>query len=115
VSVSATVADERVRAVLREDASIWSIEADGPHNDIMRSPGDLAAFGELAHRVLDRIKAAHGEHAEINVFPAIPVSAAVELGRRWMPKADLPLVIWDQNRAAGGFMRTLEIRNEEGR
>ena len=110
LSVSATIADERVRAVLGEDASIWSIEVDGPHNDIMRSPGDLAAFGELAHRMLDRIKAAHGEHAEINVFPAIPVSAALELGRRWMPKADLPLVIWDQNRAAGGFMRTLEIR-----
>ena len=37
-----------------------------------------------------------------------------ELGRRWMPKADLPLMIWDQNRTAGGFIKTLEIRNEEG-
>ena len=111
---SATIADERITAVLGEDASIWSIEAEGPHNDIMRSPADLAAFGELAHRALDRIKAVHGEHTEINVFPAIPVSAAVELGRRWMPKADLPLMIWDQNRTAGGFIKTLEIRNEEG-
>jgi hypothetical protein len=113
LSVSATIADDRIRAVLG-NTSIWSIEADGPHNDILRSPSDLDAFGELTHRMLDRIKAVHGEHAEIHVFPAIPVSAAVELGRRWMPKADLPLVIWDQNRAAGGFIRTLDIRSGEG-
>jgi SMODS-associated and fused to various effectors sensor domain len=113
LSISATIADDRIRAVLG-NASIWSIEADGPHNDILRSPTDLDAFGQLTHRMLNRIKAVHGEQAEIHVFPAIPVSAAVELGRRWMPKADLPLVIWDQNRTAGGFIRALDIRSEEG-
>jgi hypothetical protein len=33
----------------------------------------------------------------------------VETGRALMPKADLPLRVWDQNRAAGGFIETLMI------
>ena len=49
------------------------------------------------------IKAAHGEQATINVFPAPLVAAAVEVGRVWMPKANLPFVIYDQNRRMGGL------------
>jgi hypothetical protein len=36
------------------------------------------------------------EGATIKVFPAPPVSAAVEVGRVWMPKADLPMTVFDQ-------------------
>jgi allophanate hydrolase subunit 2 len=39
----------------------------------------------------------------------MPVSAAVETGRVWMPKADLPLLISNQNRKLGGFVRAFEI------
>ncbi|MGO7632002.1 HNH endonuclease, partial [Rhizobium ruizarguesonis] len=38
-----------------------------------------------------------------------PVSAAVELGRVWMPKAHLPMRIYDHNRAFGGSRPTLDI------
>jgi len=58
---------------------------------------------------LNDIKAAHGEHTVIHVFPVLPVSAAVEVGRVWMPKADLPLVIYDQNPTVQRFGRTIQI------
>ena len=45
----------------------------------------------------------------INLFPALPVSAAVEVGRVWMPKADLPLIVYDQNRRVNGFSRTIQV------
>lgn len=109
LALSATVTDDRIHAVLGHDVAIWSLTADRPHNDIMRRPEDLAEFKRQLRRLLDRIKAAHGEDAEINVFPALPNSAAVEVGRCWMPKADLPLRIWDQNRAVGGFIPTFAI------
>lgn len=109
LALSATIRDERVTDVLGEDAAIWSLTAERPHNDIMRRPDDLAAFRKLVRSMLDEIKAAHGEHAVVNVFPALPVSAAVELGRVRMPKADLPLVVYDQNRTVGGFIRALEV------
>ncbi|BAU38749.1 hypothetical protein APT_01667 [Acetobacter pasteurianus NBRC 101655] len=77
----------------------------------MRRPDDLIEFKHQLRRLLDRIKAVHGENAVINVFPALPNSAAVEVGRVWMPKADLPMQIYDQNRAVGGFIPTLKIAN----
>jgi SMODS-associated and fused to various effectors sensor domain len=109
LALSATVTDDRIRAVLGDEVAIWSLTAENPHNDIMRRPEDLAEFKRRLRRLLDRIKATHGEGAEVNVFPALPASAAVEVGRAWMPKADLPLHIYDQNRAAGGFIPTLTI------
>lgn len=109
LALSATITDDRILAVLGDDVSIWSITADNPHNDIMRRPEDLAEFKRRVRNVLDRLKATHGEDALINVFPAVPNSTAVEVGRIWMPKADLPLRIWDQNRTVGGFVSTLMI------
>ena len=75
----------------------------------MRRPEDLREFRRLVRAAFDGIKAAHGEVATIAVFPALPVSAAVEVGRVWMPKADLPLFVYDQNRARGGFEPALLI------
>jgi hypothetical protein len=54
------------------------------------------------------LKAAHGEGQFINVFPALPASLAVDFGRVWMPKSDLALNIYDNNRL-GGFMPTITL------
>ena len=63
---------------------------------------------------MDRIKALHGQDAVLHVFPAVPVSIAVEIGRVWMPKADLPLCIYDQNRKLNGFTKALEFPEAPG-
>uniref|UniRef100_UPI001FEFB773 SAVED domain-containing protein n=1 Tax=Methylosinus sp. RM1 TaxID=2583817 RepID=UPI001FEFB773 len=109
LALSATIIDERIEAVLGADTVIWSISAKNPHNDIMKRSSDLSEFRRLMRSLLNEIKARHGEDAKINVFPAIPVSAAIEVGRVWMPKADLPLVVYDQNNRLGGFEMALEI------
>jgi hypothetical protein len=109
LALSATVTDDRIRTVLGNDVAIWSLTAESPHNDIMRRPEDLVEFKHHLRRLFDRIKAVHGEGAVINVFPALPNSASVEVGRVRMPKADLPLHIYDQNRSVGGFIPTLKI------
>jgi hypothetical protein len=49
----------------------------------------------------------------LHVFPAMPVSLAVELGRVRMPKADLPWLLYDQMNARGGFIRALVIPGEQ--
>lgn len=112
LALSATVTDQRINEVLGPDVPIWCISATDPHNDILRHREDLSQFRTLIRQIFDRIKAGHGEKAEIHIFPALPVSAAVEVGRVWMPKADLPLVIYDQNRDRGGFQNRIRIENE---
>ena len=108
LALSATITDDRITSVLGKDASTWSIHSDAPGNDIMRYPEDLSEFRRLLRQTYEAIKAAHGTRAVINLFPAIPVSAAIEVGRVWMPKADLPLTIFDEVRGEG-FVPRLTI------
>jgi hypothetical protein len=105
---SATVMNARLQAVLGSDAAIWSLCADLPHNDILRRADDQAAFRRELRRLYDRIKARHGEGTLLHVFPALPASLAVEVGRVWMPKSDLPLLLYDNNRSHG-FISTFDI------
>ena len=108
LSVSGTVTDERIQAVMGAEVPIWSVAARRPGNDVMRHRDDLRAFRTLMRGLYDDMKAQHGEAARIHVFPAVPVSMAVELGRVRMPKADLPLTIYD-SRLDTGFVPRLDI------
>jgi hypothetical protein len=109
LALSATIIDRRVHEVLGEKIAIWRISAPEPHNDFLKSRSQLSAFREAARRTLDQIKANHGERATIYVFPAVPVSVAVDFGRIVMPKADLPLRIYDENKSNGGFAHALDL------
>jgi hypothetical protein len=74
----------------------------------MRYPEDLTAFRRHMRSLYDEIKAAHGHDTILHVFPAVPVSAAVEIGRTLMPKADLPLLVYDETRGEG-FVPRIQI------
>lgn len=108
LGISATITDDRIERVLGQDASIWSLYAAAPHNDIVRRPEDQAAYRVALRSLLNTIKARHGEGVPIHVFPALPASLAVETGRIWMPKADSELKIYDQQRETG-FVYALTI------
>ena len=77
--------------------------------EIVKSRGQLSAIRTLFRQLFDEIKAAHGQAALLHVFPAMPVSLAVELGRARSPKADMPWRIYDQVNGLGGFVPALEI------
>lgn len=108
LALSATVNDERIHEVLGPNAAIWAIAADAPHNDVMRHVSDLAAFRSRLRSLLDALKAHHGQHGDIHLFPVLPVSAAVEVGRIWMPQADRSLIVYDQQPGLP-FVRTLQV------
>lgn len=97
-SLSATAIVNRVKSRFGDDASIWVVTAENPHNDMLKSKDQLAEFRTLTRKVLDEINAASQEQS-IKVFMAMPAACAVELGRVWMPKADKQLVLFDKNNA----------------
>ncbi|MBZ4187686.1 SAVED domain-containing protein [Niabella beijingensis] len=109
IALSASVSDDRITSVLSDDAAIWMITIPSPHNDFLRSRTQLQELRRCFRQIFDNIKSKHGEDAELHIFPAMPVAAAVEFGRVWMPKADLAFTIYEQNRAKGGFFKTLKI------
>lgn len=108
-ALSATVTDERVTSVLGSEIPIWKVTIPKPDNDFVRSRVQAEAFRKLMRTLLDKIKATHSEKATIHVFPAMPVSLAVDFGRVLNAKSDLPLVVYDQNMKLGGFVKALSI------
>lgn len=109
LSLSATIDNSRITDVLGDNVSIWTMTVESPNNDFMKSRLQLSAFRQRLRLFFNEIRAATGQDTVLHLFPAVPVSAAVEIGRIWMPKADLPLRIYDQNRRAGGFVPALDV------
>lgn len=109
ISLSAPIDNARIKKVLGKDVVIWTLTTGEPHNDFMKGKEQLQHFRETLRKLLGEIKKQHGQDTVLHVFPAMPVSAAVEAGRVWMPKADMPLCIYDQNANRGGFVKAFSI------
>ena len=109
-SLSDRIGSDRVESVLEGKVSIWEVTIDQPHNDFLRSEAQLSMFRETVRKLIVSIKAAHPHVSDLKVFPAMPASCAVELGRLRMPKADLPWIIYDQNHKHQKFIETITIR-----
>ncbi|MGE4489956.1 MAG: SAVED domain-containing protein, partial [Kiritimatiellales bacterium] len=109
ISLSANIANERITSVLGDDCSIWTLTIDEPYVDYLKTRKQLSAFRECYRKLLNRIKQVHGQ-TQLHIFPAVPVAIAVEIGRCWMPKADMPLIIYDQSRELGNqFVKTISL------
>lgn len=111
ISLSAHITTDRITDVLGDDVSIWELTVDDQfvHNDIIRSPAQLSMFRSEMRKLIAQINHKHGNDNTLSIFPAMPVSCSVELGRIRMPKADIPWIIYDQNNKAKKFIKTLTL------
>lgn len=110
LSMSGTIQESRIRAVLGEDCDIANFCINAAHTDFLRSKVQLNQFRIVMRQVLEKISQEYPEAEVLNVFPAMPVATAIELGRVWMQKSHLPLKIYDQNRGQGGFIEAITIK-----
>jgi hypothetical protein len=112
LSLSADIDNSRIQKVLGDNVSIWTLTIESPSNDFLKSKEQLKRFREVFRNLLNEIKREHGHDNVLHVFPSVPVAVAIEIGRVWMPKADLPLILYDENRSKGGFIHTFDIKYE---
>jgi len=110
ISLSARIDNSRIRQIVGEDCDIFTITIDNPNNDFLKNKSQLSQFRIIMRQVFEEITSSYGNKTYLNIFPAMPVATAIELGRVWMPKADLPLRIYDQNSANDGFSLAIEIK-----
>ena len=109
-SLSATITYDRIRKALGDDTSIWEVTiSSAPNNDFLKTETLLSGFRCAVRETLDKIKTCHG-CKELHIFPAMPISASVELGRVWMPKVDMPMIIYDANKKKNDFYKTITIK-----
>jgi len=110
LSLSATIDSQRIAQSLPDKQySEWLLTISKPSQDFLKSRSQLQLFREKFRLLLNAIKIQHGENAVIHIFPSVPISVAIEIGRVRQPKADLPFVIYDQNKKTKGFTQVLTI------
>ena len=78
----------------------------------MQSKHQLSSFRKCVRQLMVDIKSKHGNDAPLHIFPAMPVSCSVELGRARIPKADMPWIIYDQDFGTQEFNKSIEIRGD---
>lgn len=109
LSLSASITNDRIENLFSEKVNIWSITHNNPNNDFLKTKTILSKFRKICRKFFNIAKEKHGQNSHLHVFPAMPVSASIEFGRVWMPKADMRLIIYDQNIKNKGFFKTIEI------
>lgn len=112
LSVSAAITTDRITRVLGDDTAVWSVTVPAPNNDVVKARRTLVDFRQAVRPLFNRIKAQHGHATPVHVFPALPVSFALELGRVRMPKADAPWVLYDEQQSRGGFVAAFILNAE---
>ena len=112
ISLSDHISFERITRVIGEGASIWEITIERPHNDFMQAKQQLSLFRKHLRSLIVDIKREHGESTPLHIFPAMPVSCAVEFGRARMPKADMPWLIYDHDMDTQEFIKVIELRGD---
>ena len=98
LSLSDKIPHEDVNKILGKDVSFWDVELDNPNKDCIKTLADLSAFRDTMRNVFGKIKAFHGSDQIIHTFAAIPISTAIEIGRVWMPRADLILQTYNRDK-----------------
>ena len=89
---------------------VYEISATSPGVDCISSKDDLSAFWHSYQKTMDRIRLEHPSLSTIAVLPAVSVSAAFEMGRRFMRGVYPKLQFYDLNET---FVKTLVIGEEE--
>lgn len=109
ISITANIDEERIRSVTGEECDIIKIESNIHGNDIIKNKNQLEIYKNKIREVYENIKDIYGRECEINIFPAMPISIAIETGRCWMKKIHPNLIIYDEKK---GFKKSLEIKYE---
>lgn len=109
LSLSGDVLRTDVEEALGYLLPLYTIAIDDPRRDFLRVEEELERFRKAWMSLLAEIRGAHGADAKIHLFPAVPNSVAIEIGRTQLPKSDPPISVYDHDKEQGGFTRALTL------
>jgi hypothetical protein len=65
---------------------------------VISSPAVLESFEHTVRDFLAHVEKEHGKIPEVAIFPAVPLSCAITLGRTLIPHVSPSLVLFDRNK-----------------
>lgn len=109
LSLSGIIHENEIVKALGGPLPTYTITIEEPNRDFLRHEDQLARFRQLWQRLLAGIRGRHGERCCIHLFPAVPCSVAVEMGRSLLPKSDPKISVYDHDKERGGFTHVLTL------
>ena len=91
---------------------IYKIKASIIGVDCIKSLSDLSMFWHLYQQTMEEILNVYGGNCHVHLFPAMPVSAAFEIGRRYMQHVYPQITIFDED---NGFFETIQLGERHDR
>lgn len=110
LSLSGKISRDRIYEVTGQNVNIWEITVPESflNNDFMRSKAQLSLFRKEMRKLMVQINEKHSKKT-LKIFPVMPISCAIELGRVRMPKSDMQWIVYDQNNKADKFIEAITI------
>lgn len=112
IDLSAQIIDDRVTSVLGNNCTIYHLTIENPNRLFVKNVTIQEAFVQSFRTAMETLKNNNPGCGTIHIFPAMPQSLAIRAGMDYMPKADLPMIIYEQVSPDIGFIETLMIGGE---
>lgn len=111
LSLSGTIKIDELPESIGEEFHVYGITLKGmtPTPHFLNLRKDLERFRIAYREGLREIQCLHGNLSELHLFPAVPAPLAVVCGRDILPKTDPDLIVYDHDKARGGYTPALRI------
>lgn len=111
-NLSGTILPEELPEHISDDYTVYTITPSTPSNpgpSLIDSQRSLASFERTARELFALVERDHGKIPYISLFPAVPLSGAITLGRVLMPDVSPALHVFDRDEDNQFFM-ALEVK-----
>lgn len=111
-NLSGTILPEELPEHISDDYTVYTITPSAPSNpgpSLIDSQRSLVSFERTARELFALVERDHGKIPYVSLFPAVPLSAAITLGRVLMPDVSPALHVFDRDEDNQFFM-ALEVK-----
>lgn len=111
LSISGMIGIDNLPEEINESYYVYELTLSGatPTPAFLRAREDVSRFKEAYQAFLREIMRDHGILPAIHMFPAMPTPLAVLCGRELLSKVDPTLLVYDYDKAKGGFSFAMEV------
>ena len=109
VSISGSVSQDDIMAILGKDVSLFTIVAGAPGMNFMQYESQLRRFRDIWSQLMGEIREISPKVQKLPIFSAVPVSVAVQMGIQHI-QADPCWSIYELRATKGGWEKAIELR-----
>ena len=110
LALSDSINADKYKGVLTDNFDIYTITiSEQPNPMFLKHPILIGRFEVIFRKILNELQNLYGANKTLHLLPAIPPPIAIKCGMTLLPKKDMPILIYDLNKAFGGFRATIMI------